>query len=71
LAGEIIDEFGDDLKTLILVPGDGGRFDVEVDGRQVFSKRAAGRHADPGEVIENIQRTHTAFGHDGQAHMAQ
>ena len=59
MAGEIIDEFGDDLESLTLVRGDGGRFEVDVDGRSVFSKRAAGRHANPGEVVANIARLRT------------
>jgi selenoprotein W-related protein len=54
LAGEIIDEFGDDLVSITLVRGDGGRFEVDVDGRSVFSKRASGRHPNPNEVVENI-----------------
>jgi selenoprotein W-related protein len=29
----------------------GGIFDVDVDGERVFSKREAGRHAAPGEVV--------------------
>jgi selT/selW/selH-like putative selenoprotein len=35
-----------------LVPSSGGVFDVMVDGKLVFSKRAAGRHARPGEIVE-------------------
>jgi selT/selW/selH-like putative selenoprotein len=38
-----------------LVPGSGGIFDVMVDGRVVFSKRAVGRHAKPGEVVGLIK----------------
>jgi selT/selW/selH-like putative selenoprotein len=38
-----------------LVPGSGGIFDVMVDGKLVFSKRAAGRHARPGEVVSLIK----------------
>jgi selT/selW/selH-like putative selenoprotein len=38
-----------------LVPGSGGIFDVMVDGRLVFSKRAVGRHAKPGEVVGLIK----------------
>ncbi len=34
-----------------LVPSSGGVFEVEVDGRVVFSKRRLGRHAEPGEVL--------------------
>jgi selenoprotein W-related protein len=33
------------------VTGSKGVFDVVVDGQILFSKHAAGRHADPGEVL--------------------
>jgi selT/selW/selH-like putative selenoprotein len=34
-----------------LVPSSGGVFEVVADGRLVFSKKAAGRHTDPDEII--------------------
>jgi len=34
-----------------LIPSSGGVFDVTVDGRLVFSKKALGRHAAQGEVV--------------------
>jgi selenoprotein W-related protein len=39
-----------------LVPASGGLFEVTVDGNLMFSKKAAGRHAQPGEVVKAIQR---------------
>jgi selT/selW/selH-like putative selenoprotein len=39
-----------------MVPGSGGVFDVRVDGELVFSKRAAGRHAAEGEVLNLITK---------------
>jgi hypothetical protein len=33
-------------------------FEVDVDGRKVFSKKALGRHAAPGEVLGLLQQTH-------------
>ena len=39
-----------------LVQSSGGIFDVAVDGTRVFSKKGAGRHAGPGEVLTAIQR---------------
>ena len=33
----------------------GGAFEVEVDGKLVFSKKATGQHATPGEVLELIR----------------
>jgi len=34
-----------------LIEASGGVFEVEVDGRRIFSKKALGRHAEPGEVL--------------------
>jgi selenoprotein W-related protein len=34
-----------------VVPGTGGVFDVEVDGRKVFWKKMIGRYPDPGDVL--------------------
>jgi selT/selW/selH-like putative selenoprotein len=39
-----------------LVKSSGGRFEVAVDGRPVFSKLALGRHAQPGEVVRLVER---------------
>jgi selenoprotein W-related protein len=45
-----------------LVPSSGGVFDVTADGTLVFSKKAAGRHAHPGEVVEAIRARHGGGG---------
>jgi selT/selW/selH-like putative selenoprotein len=39
-----------------LVQSSGGLFEVTVDGQLVFSKKASGRHANPGEVLQAIER---------------
>jgi selenoprotein W-related protein len=39
-----------------LVQSSGGLFEVTVDGQVVFSKKASGRHAKPGEVLQAIER---------------
>jgi selenoprotein W-related protein len=41
-----------------LVPSGGGVFEVTVDGTLVFSKKALGRHAKPGEVVDLIKARH-------------
>ncbi len=43
------------MEALTLVPSDGGRFEVFVDGELVFSKLELGRHAEPGEVVKRIE----------------
>ena len=34
----------------------GGVFEVDVDGRKVFSKKTLGRHAEPGEIVRLIRQ---------------
>ena len=48
MAAELKEQFPD--AEIKLVPGSGGVFLVVADGKQVFSKKEAGRHAEPGEV---------------------
>jgi selenoprotein W-related protein len=38
-----------------LIPSSGGVFEVTVDGKLVFSKKAGRRHAEPGEVVRLIR----------------
>ena len=48
---ELLHDYQHVISTLEFVTGSNGVFDVEVDDRLLFSKRAAGRHAEPGEVL--------------------
>jgi selenoprotein W-related protein len=41
-----------------LIQASGGVFEVEVDGLKLFSKKALGRHAAPGEVLRLLAQTH-------------
>ncbi|MDQ3915906.1 MAG: Rdx family protein [Actinomycetota bacterium] len=43
------------MTDLVIVPARGGVFEVEVDGRLVFSKKATGRHADYDEILKKIR----------------
>jgi len=38
------------VRSWKLIPSSGGKFEVTVNGEVVFSKKALGRHAEPGEV---------------------
>jgi selenoprotein W-related protein len=51
LAGDLVHEFEAEIESLELLPSDGGRFEVRVNGDLVFSKKQLGRHAEPGEVV--------------------
>jgi selT/selW/selH-like putative selenoprotein len=54
LAAELKQVFPD--AEVRLIQASGGLFEVSVDGQLVFSKKAAGRHAAPGEVRQAIER---------------
>jgi selenoprotein W-related protein len=43
------------IDELRLVMGSKGVFDVRVDGEVLYSKKAEGRHAQPGEVLERFR----------------
>ncbi|MDP9405269.1 MAG: Rdx family protein [Actinomycetota bacterium] len=43
------------MAELTLVPSGGGVFEVDVDGERIYSKRATGRHAEPGEVLAALR----------------
>jgi len=38
------------IESLTLLPSGQGRFEVVMDGDLIFSKKALGRHAEPGEI---------------------
>ncbi|PYO38514.1 MAG: hypothetical protein DMD29_13115 [Gemmatimonadetes bacterium] len=39
------------------IESSGGVFEVEVDGKRVFSKKALRRHAAPGEIVRLIKES--------------
>lgn len=39
-----------------MIPSDGGRFEVSLNGRLVYSKLETLRHAEPGEVVELLRK---------------
>lgn len=51
LVGELLKDYEDQVESVALVPSDGGRFEVTVDGELIFSKLKVKRHAEPGEVV--------------------
>lgn len=44
------------IRSWQLIPATGGVFEVTINGELVFSKRALGRHAEPGEIFALIHR---------------
>lgn len=54
---DLLKEFEPEIETVTLVPSDGGRFEVAVNGKLIYSKLQTHRHAEKGEVaglVRNI-----------------
>jgi len=56
LTDELLTAFELETTQLALVPSDGGKFEVTVDGDLLYSKKRSGRHAEPGEVVELVRQ---------------
>ena len=56
LATDLLKNFEPEIDTLSLVPSDGGRFEVTVNDKLVYSKLQTGRHAESGEVVGLVQK---------------
>jgi selenoprotein W-related protein len=50
-AHDLLHDYQHVIKSLTLVTGSKGVFEVVVDDVTLYSKRATGRHARPGEVL--------------------
>ena len=51
LTDELLKNYEHVIETITLVPSEGGRFEVTVNGQLLYSKLATHRHAAPGEVL--------------------
>lgn len=56
LATELLEAFEPEIETLTLIPSDGGRFEITVNGDLIYSKLATARHAESGEVAGLIRK---------------
>jgi selenoprotein W-related protein len=51
LTDELLKNYEHVIETITLVPSDGGRFEVTINGNLVYSKLQTHRHAEPGEIL--------------------
>jgi selenoprotein W-related protein len=56
LAGELLNAFEPEIESITLVPSEGGRFEVTVNEKLIYSKLETGRHVEPGEVVSLIHK---------------
>jgi selenoprotein W-related protein len=55
MAQELLKTFEEELNEVALKPGSGGHFIVRVNGRQLFSRKEAGRYPDAKELKELVR----------------
>jgi len=55
LAQELLFTFADEVGEVALVPGEGGIFEVLVDGSLIFSRASAGRFPDSKELKQLVR----------------
>jgi selenoprotein W-related protein len=56
LVNDLLKEYEHVIESVTLIPSDGGRFEVNVNGQLVFSKLKTKRHAEAGEVVKIISK---------------
>jgi selenoprotein W-related protein len=54
LAAELLNKYEPEIEKLTLVPSEGGRYEIVVNGTLLYSKLQTGRHANAGEVAELV-----------------
>ena len=53
---ELLKEYEHMIESVALIPSDGGRFEVSVNGDLIYSKLQTKRHAEAGEVVNMIHK---------------
>jgi predicted Rdx family selenoprotein len=59
-ARDLLHDYQHVIAELRFITGSKGVFDVLVDGESLYSKRATGRHAEPGEVLSLFRERYGA-----------
>ncbi len=53
---EVLNEFEPEIESFALIPSDGGRFEITVNGELVYSKLQTSRHINQGEAADLVRR---------------
>jgi len=51
---ELVKRYESKIDSIYLIPSDGGKFEVNVDDKLVYSKLQTGRHAESGEILRIV-----------------
>jgi selenoprotein W-related protein len=53
---ELLKQYEHVIEEIKIVPSDGGKFEVTVNGQLLYSKLQTHRHAEPGEVLGLVRK---------------
>lgn len=56
LASELLKKYEPEIESLTLIPSDGGKFEVVINNRLIYSKLQTRRHAEPGEISGLVEK---------------
>ena len=56
LEKDLLKELEHVIESVTLIPSDGGRFEVSVNGKLIYSKLQTKRHAEAGEVMGLVSK---------------
>lgn len=48
-------KFKQDIASLTLIPEGGGLFEVIVDGKLIYSKKATGKFPEPDDIVKEVR----------------
>jgi selenoprotein W-related protein len=57
LTDELLQEFEPYVDSWTLIPSDGGRFEIEMNGKLIYSKLETRRHAEIDDIRDLLRRT--------------
>jgi selenoprotein W-related protein len=55
LTAEVLTHFKQDVSEMILVPDEGGKFEVFADDERIYSKLETGEFPEPGSIIQALE----------------
>jgi len=55
LASALLEDYEAEIESITLIPSDGGRFEVMINGDLIYSKLRTNRHTDPNEITELLK----------------
>lgn len=51
LTNALLEDYEADIESITLIPSEGGRFEVVVNGDLIYSKLKTGRHTDANQIV--------------------